>query len=79
VKAALDLGIRRFDGSAGGLGGCPYASTPTKRAPGNIATETLVDVVHAAGFKTGVDVTRLRAAGEFAKTLIRCTPQGAPA
>ncbi|MBC7773788.1 MAG: hydroxymethylglutaryl-CoA lyase [Pyrinomonadaceae bacterium] len=74
VKAALDLGIRRFDGSAGGLGGCPYASTPTTRAPGNIATETLVDVVHAAGFATGVDVDRLRAAGDFARSLIRPVP-----
>ncbi|MFT3685097.1 MAG: DUF559 domain-containing protein [Phycisphaerales bacterium] len=45
VKAALDLGVRSFDGSVAGLGGCPYASTPGKRAPGNISTETLVETI----------------------------------
>jgi len=79
VKAALDLGVRRFDGAAGGLGGCPYASTPTRRAPGNIATETLVDVVHAAGFQTGVDIVRLRLAGEYARSLLHRSSQGATA
>lgn len=80
IKAALDLGVRSFDGSAGGLGGCPYASTPSRRAPGNIATETLVSVVHAAGFSTGVDVERLRAAGDFARSLLApCSPGGQPA
>lgn len=34
VLAALGMGVRSFDSSAGGLGGCPYASTPERRAPG---------------------------------------------
>ncbi|MFI4882834.1 MAG: hydroxymethylglutaryl-CoA lyase, partial [Phycisphaerales bacterium JB064] len=45
VKAGLRAGVRSFDGAIGGLGGCPYASTPGKRAPGNIATSTLVQAV----------------------------------
>src|SRR5262245_26322069 len=52
VKAGLDAGVRSFDGSVAGLGGCPYASTPGKRAPGNISTELLVRTVRAAGYET---------------------------
>lgn len=74
VKVALDLGVRSFDSSAAGLGGCPYASTrnpdgTTKRAPGNIATETLVHAVHASGFTTNVDLAALSRASDFARTL----------
>ena len=70
VKAALDLGVRSFDGSVAGLGGCPYASTPGKRAPGNISTETLVRTVHAAGFETGVDLDKLSVAAEYAREIV---------
>ncbi len=70
VKAALDLGVRSFDGSVAGLGGCPYASTPGKRAPGNISTETLVRTVHAAGFKTGVNLEKLNTAAEYAREIV---------
>jgi hydroxymethylglutaryl-CoA lyase len=70
VKAGLDLGIRAFDGSAGGLGGCPYASTPQKRAPGNIATHTLVQTVHAAGYTTGVSLERLEEAARHATMIV---------
>jgi isopropylmalate/homocitrate/citramalate synthase len=51
IDAAIERGIRRFDGSAGGLGGCPFAPG----APGNVATERIVRHVHAKGFETGVD------------------------
>lgn len=51
VQAALDLGIRAFDASAGGLGGCPYAPG----AGGNLATEDLVHLLHREGIDTGVD------------------------
>ncbi len=79
VKVALDLGVRSFDSSAAGLGGCPYASTrnpdgTTKRAPGNIATETLVRTVHALGFTTNVDLAALSRAGDFARTLTNRPP-----
>jgi isopropylmalate/homocitrate/citramalate synthase len=60
ARAGLRLGIRTFDGSAAGLGGCPFAPG----APGNFATEALVAWLHAEGFDTGVDEAALaRAAG----------------
>lgn len=70
VREALRLGVRSFDGSVAGLGGCPYASTPGRRAPGNIATETLVRTIHDAGFETGVDLDRLREAAAFASRIV---------
>ncbi len=49
VAAALEAGVRSFDAAAGGLGGCPYASTAKRRAPGNIAMMTLLDAIEAKG------------------------------
>ena len=51
IDAALELGVRRFDGAAGGLGGCPFAPG----APGNVATEAIVRHLHERGFETGVN------------------------
>jgi hydroxymethylglutaryl-CoA lyase len=70
VRQALEMGLRSFDGSAGGLGGCPYASTPTARAPGNISTEVLVQTVTLAGFTTNVELAALRRAADFARGLV---------
>ena len=70
VKAALEIGIRSFDGSVAGLGGCPYASTPAKRAPGNISTESLVRTIHAAGFRTRADPAKLAVAAAFARSIV---------
>ncbi|HVZ93535.1 MAG TPA: hydroxymethylglutaryl-CoA lyase [Phycisphaerales bacterium] len=70
VLAALELGVRSFDGSVAGLGGCPYASTPGKRAPGNISTELLVRTVHGAGFETGVALDKLEAAAVYARSIV---------
>jgi hydroxymethylglutaryl-CoA lyase len=55
VVAALDEGIRSFDASLGGLGGCPHAPG----ASGNIATEDLVFMLEAMGLDTGVDLPSL--------------------
>lgn len=55
VCAGLDLGIRTFDSSAGGLGGCPYAPG----AAGNLATEDLVYLLDRMGVETGVSLERL--------------------
>lgn len=74
VRVALQHGIRSFDGAAGGLGGCPYASTPQRRAPGNIDAGLLVRTVQAAGYRTGVDAGRLQAAGAYAAGLVRSSP-----
>lgn len=69
VREALQLGVRSFDGAAAGLGGCPYAGTSGRRAPGNLSTESLVRTVHQAGFRTGVDLDQLAEAARFARTL----------
>ncbi|MCL4742226.1 MAG: hydroxymethylglutaryl-CoA lyase [Phycisphaerales bacterium] len=76
VTAALAEGVRSFDASAGGLGGCPFASTDDGRAPGNIATSLLVHVVERAGFETGVDRERLAAASAFAERLVAQAGRG---
>ncbi|MBU8711687.1 hydroxymethylglutaryl-CoA lyase [Brevibacillus sp. FSL K6-0770] len=61
VAAALAEGIRIFDSSIGGLGGCPYAPG----AAGNISTEDLVYMLHGMGYETGVDLNRLTEAGAY--------------
>jgi hydroxymethylglutaryl-CoA lyase len=58
--AAHDAGVRTFDSSLGGLGGCPYAPG----ASGNVVTEDLVFMFEAMGVSTGVDLERLIAARE---------------
>lgn len=70
VRMALDLGVRSFDSSAGGLGGCPYASVGGQRAAGNISTINLLDVIGRAGYRTGVDPVALTEASLFAQGLI---------
>lgn len=70
--AALDLGIRRFDASIGGLGGCPFAPG----AAGNLATEDLVVLAEQCGFDTGISVSKLRAAVKIAERLTQRTLGG---
>lgn len=55
VLAAASTGIERFDGSLGGLGGCPYAPG----ASGNICSEDAIHMLDAMGYGTGVDLQRL--------------------
>jgi hydroxymethylglutaryl-CoA lyase len=61
VYAALQCGIATFDSSVAGLGGCPYA----KGATGNVATEDVLYLLNGLGLETGIDMTKLIAAGEF--------------
>ena len=61
--AALEAGIRRFDASAGGLGGCPFAPG----AAGNLATEDLVLMAQGSGFQTNIDIGSLLDVIEFAQ------------
>jgi hydroxymethylglutaryl-CoA lyase len=63
----LDLGIRVFDSSIGGLGGCPYAPG----ASGNLATEDLVYMLHGLGTQTGTDLARLCKAACVAEELVK--------
>jgi hydroxymethylglutaryl-CoA lyase len=55
VLAAAQSGIVRFDGSLGGLGGCPYAPG----ASGNISSEDAIHMLEAMGYDTGMDLPRL--------------------
>ncbi len=55
VHASYQFGLRVFDSSVAGLGGCPYA----KGATGNVATEDLVYLLHGLGADTGVDLDAL--------------------
>jgi len=61
--AGIEEGVRRFDSSIGGLGGCPFAPG----ASGNVATEDLVYMVEEAGFSTGIDIHKLRKAVQAAE------------
>ncbi|AGA56633.1 Putative hydroxymethylglutaryl-CoA lyase [Thermobacillus xylanilyticus] len=58
---ALQMGIRTFDASCGGLGGCPYAPG----AAGNVATGDLIRMLHAMGVRTGVDEAGLSEASAY--------------
>lgn len=66
ILAGLDLGVRTFDASIGGMGGCPYAPG----AAGNVATEDLVYLLHGMGFETGIDLEKLVEAGNVAERLV---------
>ncbi|WP_210365646.1 hydroxymethylglutaryl-CoA lyase [Bacillus sp. REN3] len=63
ILAALQAGISRFDTSAGGLGGCPFAPG----ASGNAATEEVVYMLHRMGIETGIDLDKLVQAIEIIK------------
>jgi len=62
----LELGIRDFDASVAGIGGCPYAPG----AAGNLATEDLVYMLNGLGVATGVDLDLLIEAGRVAETML---------
>jgi hydroxymethylglutaryl-CoA lyase len=66
VLVGLASGIRTFDASVAGLGGCPYAPG----AAGNLATEDLVYALHGMGIGTGVDLERLVEAGKVAESVV---------
>jgi hydroxymethylglutaryl-CoA lyase len=67
VLAALQEGVTVFDGSIGGLGGCPYAPG----ASGNVATEDLVNMMEEMGIETRVDVERLIDCAKYARMIIQ--------
>ncbi|MFN5496028.1 MAG: hydroxymethylglutaryl-CoA lyase [bacterium] len=58
---ALELGVRKFDSSTGGIGGCPYAPG----AAGNVATERLEAAFRELGYRTSVDCDALAEASAF--------------
>lgn len=72
VYAAVEAGVRRFDASVGGLGGCPFAPG----ASGNVATEDVVMMLEQMGFETGIDMKGLMAASAKAAELTGNAPGG---
>jgi hydroxymethylglutaryl-CoA lyase len=62
VLTGLEAGIREFDATTAGLGGCPYCPG----ASGNLATEDLVALLKGLGYETGIDMEKLLDAAEFA-------------
>jgi hydroxymethylglutaryl-CoA lyase len=61
IYASLELGVRTFDASVAGLGGCPYAAG----ASGNVATEDVVYLLNGLGMRTGVDLPKLVGIGRW--------------
>ena len=61
IHQALELGIRRFDSSVAGIGGCPYA----RGASGNVATEDVLYLLHGLGLDTGIDIFKVVHAGDM--------------
>jgi hydroxymethylglutaryl-CoA lyase len=70
VYAAMETGVATFDCSVAGLGGCPYA----KGATGNVASEDVVYLMDGLGIDTGVDLTKLRLAGEIISDFLGRAP-----
>ena len=67
VHASYDFGLRVFDSSVAGLGGCPYA----KGATGNVATEDVVYLLHGLGADTGVDLDALVDCGAWISGVLK--------
>ena len=65
IDASLALGVRVFDASVAGLGGCPYAPG----AAGNVATEEVAAHLHRLGYETGLDLAIVEQAAEMARSI----------
>jgi hydroxymethylglutaryl-CoA lyase len=65
IRVSLEKGLRVFDASVGGLGGCPFAPG----AKGNVDTVAVAEMLQRLGFETGLDIEKLRSAASFAQAL----------
>jgi hydroxymethylglutaryl-CoA lyase len=70
IYASLEIGVRTFDASVAGLGGCPYAAG----ASGNVATEDVVYMLHGLGMDTGVDLDQLVDIGQWISAILQREP-----
>ena len=61
VYAALEAGVRIFDASCGGVGGCPFAPGAT----GNVGTEDVLYLLHRMGYASGIDIERIIATSKW--------------
>jgi hydroxymethylglutaryl-CoA lyase len=67
IYASLEAGVRVFDASVAGLGGCPYAAG----ASGNVATEDVIYMLRGLGLDTGVDLERLVEVGAWISGVLK--------
>lgn len=67
IEESLKFGLRCFDASIGGLGGCPYAPG----AKGNVSTLSVANRLKSLGYETGIDLVKLQEAEVFARSLVR--------
>jgi hydroxymethylglutaryl-CoA lyase len=72
ILAAIECGVTNFDGTIGGLGGCPFAPG----ASGNVCSEDLVHCLHAMGVSTGIDLDRLIAVSRRVQEIVGRTLPG---
>src|SRR5215469_3133575 len=70
LYASLEMGVSTFDSSVAGLDGCPFA----KGATGNVASEDVLYMLDGLDIETGVDMTRLRIAGQYILEFLRRDP-----
>lgn len=66
ILAAMQAGVTKFDASIAGLGGCPFSPGAT----GNVATEAVVKMLHDMEIETGIDLSKLHEAKNYALTLL---------
>ncbi|MDZ4676011.1 MAG: hydroxymethylglutaryl-CoA lyase [Oligoflexia bacterium] len=69
ILAGLQAGVKIFDSSSGGLGGCPYAPG----AAGNVATEDLLYMLHEMGFDTGINLAKQVQASQYVQSCLNRT------
>ena len=67
IAVSLEKGIRVFDSSIGGLGGCPYAPGAT----GNVASESVAQMVEKMGYETGLDLEKLSQVVTLVQTIVK--------
>ncbi len=70
VYAALQIVVDLFEGSVGGLGGCPFAGIEDAKGAGNVATEEVVFLCHSLGIETGIDLDALVDAALMAERIV---------
>jgi len=67
VNKSIEFGIRSFDSSSGGLGGCPFA----KGASGNLATEDLLYFLNKSGYETGISLEKIISASNYIRKILK--------
>ena len=65
IKISLEYGIKTFDSSVGGLGGCPYSPG----AKGNVSTEKVNDLLLSMGYETNLNITKIKECNKIALNL----------